>query len=122
MVVKQEKASDLIGGAPTHRGEAFSLAVLARPRQAVLFVGGEFDLAAVGPFTACADRARSVSPQVMVDLSGITFIDSSGLNALLRLRQLVVAGGGALTIGAPADCVRQLFAITGLSEVFGLGA
>jgi anti-sigma B factor antagonist len=118
-MANQEKTVDLrLTAVHAGDGESFSAALLVVDHLAVLRLEGEFDLAAVEAFAKWAEHAQSASRQVTVDLSGITFIDSSGLNSLLRLRRSTMAAGGGMTIRNPSDCVQQLFAITGLSGVF----
>ena len=55
---------------------------------------------------------------VEVDLSGVSFIDSSGLHTLIAGHQLLVERGTALTIVNPSDCVRRLLELTGCTQVF----
>jgi anti-sigma B factor antagonist len=56
---------------------------------------------------------------VDVDLGGVTFIDSSGLRALLVGQQAVMSAAGSLRVVNPSDNVRRLFEITGLTERLG---
>lgn len=58
---------------------------------------------------------------VDVDLSGVTFIDSSGLRALLVGQQAINATNGSLRVSNPSDNVRRLFEITGLTDRLGPG-
>lgn len=57
---------------------------------------------------------------VIVDVSGLTFLDSSGISELLRVRQLVVDAGGSFTLDDPTDSVRRVLEMTGLLQTFGL--
>jgi anti-anti-sigma factor len=84
-----------------------------------LVVSGELDLA-TAPMLSDA-LARSTQP-VLVDLSNLTFIDSSGLNVL-------IANAAALTrardrdvavLVVPHGAVRRVFELTALDEVFEL--
>lgn len=50
-----------------------------------------------------------------VDLSSVTFIDSSGLRVLVRAEKRLAGGGGGLTIVRPSEPVRRLLEITGLA-------
>lgn len=53
---------------------------------------------------------------VHVDLSEVTFIDSSGLRALLLGHRLIGEAGGTMRITAASENVRRLFEITGLTD------
>lgn len=57
---------------------------------------------------------------VVVDLSAVTFMDSSGLRALLTGQRAVLAAGRSFRIGDASDAVRRVLEITGLSDVLGL--
>jgi anti-anti-sigma factor len=69
---------------------------------------GELDFAEVGEFQAALSRAGAAAVGIVVDLSSVSFIDSSGLSALVdlynRLRRdnrrlgVVVPGGTAAAV------------------------
>ena len=87
----------------------------------ILAVSGEVDLA-----TAPTLRQRVVQAiddgarQVVVDLSEVGFMDSTGLGVLIgglkRLRQL----DGNLIVVNPSDPVRKILEVTGLLDVLGV--
>jgi anti-sigma B factor antagonist len=86
---------------------------------AVLRVTGEIDV-----YTAPELREQMIKlvesgvRHVVADLSGVEFLDSSGLGVLVgslkRLRQLQ----GSLTIVTGGGAIPQLFEMTGLSRAF----
>ena len=55
---------------------------------------------------------------VVVDFSGVTFIDSSGMAVLIRAMQSVKEYGGRLTISGMNDNVRPIFETARLDQVF----
>ena len=57
---------------------------------------------------------------MVLDLGEVSFIDSSGLRALLIGRDAVVSAGGEFELVNPSTVVRRLLQITGLEEKFGL--
>ena len=81
----------------------------------VLFVRGELDFASVPQFDA-AVRVLMSAPRtkVVVNLSAVTFIDSSGLGALLRAHRIGRDHGIAFVLQNPSDRVRSLLALTAL--------
>lgn len=82
---------------------------------AVLHLRGELDVATAATAIREVAVAAESSPTVTVDLSGLTFIDSSGLNALVRIRRLSDADAGrAVTLRAPSAAIRKALDITGL--------
>jgi anti-anti-sigma factor len=53
-------------------------------------------------------------PLVVLDLSQLTFIDSSGLGAIHAARQRVIDDGGILVVCRPSPAVHRVLEITGL--------
>ncbi len=51
---------------------------------------------------------------VVVDLSQLTFIDSSGLGALHAAKQRAIKNGGTLVVSRPSPMVHRVLEITGL--------
>ncbi|MEM7349213.1 MAG: STAS domain-containing protein [Acidobacteriota bacterium] len=51
-----------------------------------------------------------------IDLSGVTFIDSSGLRVLVRADKRHQTGGGSLRLANPSQPVVRLLQITGLES------
>jgi anti-sigma B factor antagonist len=78
---------------------------------------GEVDLATAGELRDAVLTAASGSPRARLDLSGLTFIDSTGLSALLELHSTLDAAGVRLQITAADGPVRQAVQITGLSHL-----
>ena len=74
---------------------------------------GELDLAVAARVgEALADHEISA-----VELSGVTFMDSVGLHALLEARYDRERTGGTLRIVAASAAVRRLFELVGLTEL-----
>lgn len=55
-----------------------------------------------------------------LDLSAVSFMDSSGLRALLLGQRAVTEAGKSMVVTNVSESVRRLFEITGLSDRFGL--
>jgi anti-sigma B factor antagonist len=79
----------------------------------MLVLHGEFDLTGVEQF---ADVAAGVAPtgSLVLDLRDLTFMDSSGLGALMELYRRGVAEGWSLVLAAPQPQVSRLLQITGV--------
>jgi anti-anti-sigma factor len=58
--------------------------------------------------------------RIDVDLSGLGFIDSSGLAALVRLQQQAEGVNAAVHVVALTPYLRGLFKMTALDQLFGL--
>jgi len=57
---------------------------------------------------------------VLLDLQGVTFIDSSGLGALVAALKMVRSAGGKLFICSVNDQVKMLFELTSMDRVFDI--
>ena len=86
---------------------AGQLEVTTHPRDGnwCVDVRGEIDFATVG--TLEAELATLESRPIILDLSGVSFIDSTGLTLLIRT-------AGRLTIGAVSATVDRLIQMCGL--------
>jgi anti-anti-sigma factor len=86
---------------------------------AVVSVGGEIDPGTAGELTEAALTAmREISPSMVLDLSGVTFMDSSGLKVLLAVNQRAQLAGGRLVLAGATRSVQRVVSITGLDETF----
>jgi anti-anti-sigma factor len=54
--------------------------------------------------------------EVVVDLGGVTFVDSSGLRVLLEATNRARAAGGDLTLASLNPSIQRLIDISGLSD------
>ena len=92
----------------------FSIAVRNLPDVHVVTMYGELDVASAdGLSNSLVELAGST---VVVDLSGLTFMDSSGIGALVRARTRIKANGlGDLVLTRPSAIVGKALEIVGLS-------
>lgn len=86
---------------------------------ATLKVTGEVDIAVADDLAAAAlgALAQDGAQSLRVDLAGVTFLDSSGLGALVRVRNAAHDEGKELLIANPVESVMKVFTITGLDAV-----
>jgi anti-sigma B factor antagonist len=85
----------------------------------VLPLEGEIDLHVSPRVAASLDAIISQKPaRVVVDLSGVGYIDSSGLAVLIEGMQKVETYGGKFLLAGLQDNVRPIFEIARLDQVF----
>jgi anti-sigma B factor antagonist len=86
----------------------------------VLSVQGEIDLYTVPRLRHELTRVMADGGPVhlVVDLSGVDFCDSTGVNALLAAHREAQDSGGGLELAAPRPAVRKILQVTGLESVF----
>lgn len=87
----------------------------------VLAVRGEVDVSSAPDLREALDELVASGAQtVIVDLSEVGFLDSTGLGVLVGARNTLVDGGGGMPVVCEHERVLKLFAITGLDGVFDL--
>ena len=69
----------------------------------VVSVEGEIDLGTAGELSEAAACGHAGDrPSLVLDLSGVTFMDSTGLKVLLAVHKRAELAGGRLVLAAPA--------------------
>lgn len=84
-------------------------------------VEGEIDLSVVDALRAAMEQAISQDANVVVDLGGVTFLDSLGLRLLLEAKRSAEARGGAFSVGSTSAAVERVFEVTGVGSFFEAG-
>ncbi|MFJ8128752.1 STAS domain-containing protein [Streptomyces hydrogenans] len=103
----------------------FSIDVREEERGTVLVLRGELDHDSVVQLDEAGRRATAPGGgegTVVADLAGLTFCDSSGVSALLRLYRALKARHRGLALAAVPPTVLRLFALTGLDQIFTVHA
>ena len=90
--------------------------------QVVVTLRGQLDMAEAAGVAAALAVVAAREPRIIVDLAGVDFIDSSGLAALVRGRNLARQAGGELLLAAPQQQVLQVLTLTRLIDVFPVHA
>lgn len=123
-------AAGVVGGTRQRNGEGVAegelrVTVELGPADGwpIVRVAGEVD---IQTSPALEDQLRSVVDQghasVLVDLGEVTFLDSTGLSALIGGLRRCQAAGGELRLVSPRPNVRKVLEITGLTDAFHLEA
>ena len=96
---------------------AFGIAEEEGPGGArVVRVHGELDIATAGDLERAVLRPREPDEQVVLDLAGLRFMDSTGLRVLMRARSEAKAGRWDLYLrNVPAN-VQRLFSLSGVHD------
>ncbi|MFJ3714360.1 STAS domain-containing protein [Streptomyces sp. NPDC090057] len=67
--------------------------------------------------TAVQPHLQTHTPAVWLELSGLTFIDSTGITCLLHLHRTITAAHGHLTLITPSPPVQRMLDTTGIGQV-----
>ena len=90
------------------------------PDQDLLRLDGEVDLAGQSSMVADIQSRLRQHPELIIDLTAVTFIDCSGLGTLLSARTLAESRGGHLTLVGPCAALSRILVLTSLDEVLTL--
>lgn len=89
------------------------------PGEATIHVGGEIDM---NTSPKLRDLLKSATKQkmkkIVVDLSNVNYMDSSGIATLVECLQDISAVKGELTLKSMKPQVKAVFEIAHLTEVF----
>jgi anti-sigma B factor antagonist len=98
------------------------LSSVVRDGHAVVGLRGELDVNAAAGVTVALAGVAAAHLDIIIDLTGLDFIDCCGLWALTRAREQASRAGGALLLAAPQQLVIRVLALTGLASVFSVHA
>lgn len=88
----------------------------------VLHVSGEIDTAVADQLRDAGLKSVGADPGgLAIDLSQVTFIDSSGIAALIAINNDRQPPAPGLTLLNPSQPVRRILEITGLTPAFNIG-
>jgi anti-anti-sigma factor len=101
-------------GTPPMSPEIFDISISQHDGLSIVRMAGELDLAS-------SDRlgellAELSDPTVVVDLAELTFIDSSGIAALVAARDRLQSAGRDLVLTRPQPNVDRVLEMTGLED------
>lgn len=89
--------------------------------EVTLFLHGEVDVLNVDQVRMALNEAIALKPaRVVVDLADLSFIDSTGLGALIFGFQRAREQGVAFRLARPSHSVHQVLVISGLLELVEL--
>jgi anti-sigma B factor antagonist len=95
--------------------EEFDAEVVWQRSEAVVVVNGELDLATSPRLAACIDEvADHHAGDVVVDLAGVSFLDSSALRVLVAAHLRLADGDRRLVVRQPSDATRSVLTVAGL--------
>lgn len=95
----------------------FGSKISADPERAVVVLVGDCDLSVRDQLTTLLLDAVRSARVVVVDLAGVTFMDSSGLHALMTAHHAAQRTGGRLSVRGATGAVAGLLEITGLRTI-----
>jgi anti-anti-sigma factor len=92
------------------------------PGQTLLTVSGDIDLASSDQLWDALQPCILPGARVVIEGSGIAFIDSTGLGVLIRAVNRAEEVDAVLSLAAPSDPLRRLLELAGVGEMFAVVA
>jgi len=86
----------------------------------IVQLSGEYDIARTAELRDALLGAHTEQRDVIADLTGVTFMDSTALRSLLEVRAELDRRGSRLRLTNPGLPVVRLLEITGTTEILGL--
>lgn len=84
----------------------------------VLAIGGELDAMSVSELRPSIDQLVAAAPTpVVIELSGLKLIDSSGVGAIVSIYKRVRAAGGSVTVRGVRDQPLAIFRLLKLDDI-----
>ncbi|MGP3689511.1 STAS domain-containing protein [Streptomyces sp. IBSNAI002] len=103
---------------PEADNERFTVAVQHVDGAVVIELAGELDHDTAQPLREALDAAVVRGGRLLVDLTGLGFCDSTGLNVLLHSRLSALEAGGSVELAGLRGSVARMFRITGADGIF----
>jgi anti-sigma B factor antagonist len=102
-------------------GVALDVSTTEQEQLVVVTLAGEFDVYTVSAFRTELERVGQIDRSVIVDLTGVTLLDSSGIGALVSLLNQARSDGGKVGVICPRPTLRRVFEIAGMRNAFVFG-
>ena len=102
-------------------GHLTARSACSKPGTLTIGLDGELDIATAPALEQLLRELEGdQSPTVVLDLRHLSFIDSSGIRALLTAKRRIGGLGGHLVVRHPARCVRRTLAAIGADRILDL--
>jgi anti-sigma B factor antagonist len=95
----------------------FDLEITEQPSGATALIRGEIDMSTVDELHGRLKPTLEKSPdRLVLDLTGVTFLDSSGLRLVMRIDAELKGDGRGLVVITGSPRVARVFELTGAAE------
>jgi anti-sigma B factor antagonist len=99
----------------------FTIDMTLDPPAGTFAANGELDIFTAHDVSLGLREALALGcSRIVIDVSGVSFVDASALGVLARTHALVAADGGTIEFAAVSPTFRRLCGLVRLDEVFAL--
>ncbi len=89
----------------------------------IIRVAGEMNINSAPNFhTRVLEECADAPKHVVIDLGGLTFMDSTGIGTLLEIMRRLTRAGGKLSLVKLTDFITNIFDVTKMNQVFSIYA
>ncbi|MGN6161366.1 MAG: STAS domain-containing protein [Marmoricola sp.] len=81
---------------------------------------GDLDVASADQLVEAVNSVLGDQANLDLDLSAVSFMDSTGLGALIRVRNHLADRGGELTLTSVSPAVERVLVLVGMADGFGV--
>jgi len=91
-------------------------------RESVIVLHGEFDYATAQEVRGAISAVLGPrdTDVIVVDLAGVTFLDSTGVGTLVVARRICADFNVAFRVSDPNPFISKLFTVVGVAEILGV--
>ena len=82
-----------------------------------LHLDGQLDLSTAGTFRSCLDHIDPAVRSVVLDLTQLAFMDSTGIGCFVQARRDLAVGLRTFSVVHPPDRIRFVFDLMGLTDL-----
>lgn len=100
----------------------FATEVNATDDATVIFVRGEIDIATAGRLRDAIEPHMGPAQTIVLDLSGVEFMDSSALHVLIQARTTLTADRGSLILRNPSRAAHRVLTVGGANDLLEIDA
>lgn len=98
--------------------ERFSVRTVDDGQRSLIVAVGEIDLAVADRLWTELDPAITADRTVVLDCSGVRFLDSMGLRILIKALRKADSVGARFQLADPTPIVRRVLDLSGVAEAF----
>jgi anti-anti-sigma factor len=96
--------------------ELLTMSTRAHGPFTVITLAGELDLSTAPRLQQELIRTRTTSPRLVLDMAGLTFMDTTGLRVIVKAHAHAQESGGTVTLAGVSGAPLQVLQITGLHK------
>jgi anti-sigma B factor antagonist len=102
--------------------QPFSTRVVRADGATVIYVQGEIDMNTAGRLRDALEPHMGPEQTIVLDLSGVDFMDSACLTVLVQARGTLTADGGSLILRNPSRAAHRVLTTTGMEFILAQDA